>query len=273
MVVIFPKGGFSNFLEQKNLRRGDKRQGYLEHEDYIANALQAMENERALLELLEFYKLEKESISFVIKEESSDAFYYLRFVEDSAISVIFGKDALEVLEILIDPKKTLPQNKDGGEESRVYLKIIAELTSNLRIKPSIQKMIEESKESDIYFIDTYEAERRHVYHTLGLWQKALQAIDPKISYFVFNNKSSYFMVQYKHEGEMPQKPQAKDRKEDFKNIESRISIESEKEKTLYILYKYGIAQYIIEIKDMQSDVYKQEAIGIICNILLNALNY
>jgi len=274
MVVILPKGSFSNYLDKSSYKRVDGETLNKRHNEYFQNAMATIKEYSEVSELLKLYKATIDSVTFIIKDDAGD-FYYLRYVEGSKINIVFDEYAMEILEILIDPKIAVEKETKGAMDCSKNMAVInrvSRFVSEIKPRASIDKMIKECENNDLYFIDTYESERRFVGASINLFFNAMQEIDPKVKCTFYKKSGKIFTVLSKIGDDGYIKIDEEEKEGELKNSENYIYKEIRGSTMIFILYIYGVPKYAISMSDidMENEI-NVASVSIMASTLLNFL--
>jgi len=243
MLVITPRLGFSNYLQAKNPNIDIKNI----HLEILDSAKKIVLNNTDLSSFLNSFSINIENIS-MIAQESGEDFYYISYVENSLIDIVFDIDVTEILEIVISPK-TL-KRKPKVEEQDGYTEVINKFLQNISPSWDMQSYIKNSG-NDIYFIDMKTGNFLHTKYNMELLTNALKEIDNAIDTVVYIKEPNDFKIITQTVSENKNTSSKNEPIEPFSKIKNDKKL-------------------VIELRNTQHLSFEQKnAVSILCNIALS----
>lgn len=257
MILVTPTNGYSNYLQKRDPDAAESREM---HQEIFKSAKKVIEKDRGLSGFLEMLHTGIDNLSMIVKE-NEEQFYYLQYVEDASVSIVFDVDVSGVLEIIMLPE-SIKKIKNSAEK---YTDIINTFLQKIKPSPTTESLIEYSKSNEIYFIDTERSKFLHIKSNIERMLEAIKQIDEELESIVYVREFGDFrVVTQSRVGVAPLCNIRSAAKDGFECIET--------DGLLVYTHDNRGKKYVIEIHHAQELRGEQkEALSIICNIAFTAI--
>jgi len=201
MIVVFPKNSFSNLIDKDKKIERDFPSIALSRKKELDKAERIIGNNKNITSLNDMYKLKNEDLSILVSDgKDLDLSYYLKYNEKSAITIVVDPEIREVLQIVIDPNLVKKYSTSHMEAYGNKMELLYDFIKELKKAPSIEEMINEQTEDEVFFIDMEESKGRYEIEVFKKFIDFLNLLNSDVKGAIFIKKDFYHSLICKSDG-------------------------------------------------------------------------